>query len=222
MQAQGQHTMQASNAKTKPRVGPIILHRQGLSVLPISIHSGKKNIVPPVHTPTAGQDQRQRICESPKYVHTRCSTRFLCSISLLQLLQLSKHALCTCMCTCVTAGGLLHSARRNACQQVSARADQTTTRAPWCCSMSKQLQQHLDRLQHDHPIVRRHAVAGVFQSLAQNSMYASKRGQDALQFCLRQRHQVTNRACVGKYVTYARYITACTTCQITQRFGFTQ
>ena len=78
-----------------------------------------------------------------------------------------------------------------------------------CCSMSKQLQQHLDRLQHEHPVVRRHAVAGVFQLLAQHSMYASKHGQDALQACLRQTHQVTNRAFVGKYVPYARHITAC-------------
>lgn len=62
--------------------------------------------------------------------------------------------------------------------------------------MSKQLQQQLDRLQHDHPIVRRHAVAGMFQLLAQHSMYASKHGQDALQTCLRQTHQVSNRACV--------------------------
>lgn len=75
--------------------------------------------------------------------------------------------------------------------------------------MSRQLQQHLDRLQHEHPIVRRHAVAGVFQLLAQHSMYASKHGQDALQSCLRQTHQVTIRASVGKYVICARYITAC-------------
>ena len=45
MHAQGQHTMQASTAKTKPSVGPMILHRHGLSVFPISIHNGKKNIV---------------------------------------------------------------------------------------------------------------------------------------------------------------------------------
>lgn len=76
--------------------------------------------------------------------------------------------------------------------------------------MSKQLQQQMDRLQHDHPIVRRQAVAGMFQLLAQHSMYASKHGQDALQMCLRQTHQVSARASVSS-------IHACITTPITQR-----
>lgn len=53
MHAQGQHMIQASNAKTNPSVGPMILHRQGLSVLPISIHSGKKNMSQPCKKSTA-------------------------------------------------------------------------------------------------------------------------------------------------------------------------
>ena len=75
--------------------------------------------------------------------------------------------------------------------------------------MSKQLQQQLDRLQQDHPIVKRHAVAGIFQLLAQHSMYTSKVGQDALQLCLRQTHQVTIRPFVGSCVTCARCAKAC-------------
>lgn len=43
--AHGQHTMHASMAKMKPRVGPTILQRHGLSVLPISMHTGKKNML---------------------------------------------------------------------------------------------------------------------------------------------------------------------------------
>ncbi|KAL0024565.1 hypothetical protein WJX79_008006 [Trebouxia sp. C0005] len=52
--------------------------------------------------------------------------------------------------------------------------------------MSKQLQQQVDRLQHEHPIVRRYAVANIFQLLAQHNTYNSKAGQDALQECFKQ------------------------------------
>ncbi|KAL0048382.1 hypothetical protein WJX82_001959 [Trebouxia sp. C0006] len=52
--------------------------------------------------------------------------------------------------------------------------------------MSKQLQQQVDRLQHEHPIVRRYAVASIFQLLAQHNTYSSKAGHDALQECFKQ------------------------------------
>ena len=45
MQAHGQHMISASTAKINPNVGPIILHRQGLSVLPTSMQRGKKNML---------------------------------------------------------------------------------------------------------------------------------------------------------------------------------
>lgn len=56
--------------------------------------------------------------------------------------------------------------------------------------MSKLLQQQLDRLQHDHPIVRRYAVASIFKLLAQHQTYNSKAGHDALQQCFKQSSKV--------------------------------
>ena len=58
--------------------------------------------------------------------------------------------------------------------------------------MSKQLQQQVDRLQHEHPIVRRYAVASIFQLLAQHNTYSSKAGHDALQECFKQSSKVGN------------------------------
>lgn len=117
MQAQGQHMMQASNAKTKPSVGPIILHRQGLSVLPTSIHSGKKNIVPTVHTPAASNAQRQRetrtvwsLCHATHTLFYRLLTNVrshCCSCYSCPKMHVYLHACASC-----SSDSLLHSARR--------------------------------------------------------------------------------------------------------------
>lgn len=72
--------------------------------------------------------------------------------------------------------------------------------------MSKQLQQQVDRLQHEHPIVQRYAVASIFQLLAQHNTYSSKAGHDALQECLKQSSKVGNFlawCCWAKYASIA-------------------
>ena len=80
---------------------------------------------------------------------------------------------------------------------------------------NKSLSQQVSRLTHDHPTVRRYAVATLFDLLAQHNTYTSKAGRDALKLCLQQPNKVrmsdkTNLFHRSRY-THCMQLAACTT-----------
>ena len=82
----------------------------------------------------------------------------------------------------------------HACAQHQHRAYQSRDRH--MANSNKSLASQVSRLGHDHPIVRRYAVATIFELLAQHDAYSSKAGRDAMQLCFQQSRKVRSSLCL--------------------------